>query len=58
VQRLGWGINIRPQTGRVGLVFAVENLTDAYYASSSSSRRPRAELHHGHSPEGVLTCDA
>jgi outer membrane receptor protein involved in Fe transport len=31
VQRLGWGINIRPQTGRVGLVFAVENLTDAYY---------------------------
>jgi outer membrane receptor protein involved in Fe transport len=31
VQRLAWGVNFRPQRGRLGLVFAVENLTDAFY---------------------------
>jgi hemoglobin/transferrin/lactoferrin receptor protein len=31
VQRLAWGVNFRRTEGRLGLVFAVENLTDAYY---------------------------
>ena len=31
VQRVAWGVNVRPRTGRLGLVFAVENLTDQYY---------------------------
>jgi hemoglobin/transferrin/lactoferrin receptor protein len=31
VQRLSWGVNFRPGAARVGLVFAVENLTDRYY---------------------------
>ena len=31
VQRLSWGVNFRPRGGRLGLVFAVENLTDRYY---------------------------
>ena len=31
VHRLSWGVNLRPKTGRVGLVFAVENLGDRFY---------------------------
>jgi outer membrane receptor protein involved in Fe transport len=31
VQRVAWGVNFRPRSGRLGLVFAVENLTDQYY---------------------------
>jgi len=31
VQRLSWGVNFRPRGGRLGLVFAVENLADRYY---------------------------
>ncbi len=31
VQRLAGGVNFRPRGGRLGLVFAVENLTDRYY---------------------------
>jgi hemoglobin/transferrin/lactoferrin receptor protein len=31
VQRVAWGVNFRPRAGRLGLVFAVENLTDQYY---------------------------
>ena len=31
VQRLGWGVNLARGRDRVGLSFAVENLTDAYY---------------------------
>jgi outer membrane receptor protein involved in Fe transport len=31
VQRIAWGLNFRPRGGRLGLVFAVENLTDRYY---------------------------
>lgn len=31
VQRLAWGINFRQQGGRLGLVFALENLTDRFY---------------------------
>jgi outer membrane receptor protein involved in Fe transport len=31
VQRVAWGVNFRPGAARLGLVFAVENLTDQYY---------------------------
>jgi hemoglobin/transferrin/lactoferrin receptor protein len=31
VQRMSGGLNFRPRGGRLGLVFAVENLTDRYY---------------------------
>jgi hemoglobin/transferrin/lactoferrin receptor protein len=31
VQRVAWGVNFRPAGARLGLVFAVENLTDHYY---------------------------
>jgi hemoglobin/transferrin/lactoferrin receptor protein len=31
VQRMAWGVNFRQGGGRLGLVFAVENLTDRYY---------------------------
>lgn len=31
VQRLGWGLNLRPKSGRVGLVFGLENMADRYY---------------------------
>ncbi len=31
VQRLSWGVNFRPRGNRLGLVFALENLTDRYY---------------------------
>jgi hemoglobin/transferrin/lactoferrin receptor protein len=31
VQRLAGGVNFKPRTGRLGLVCAVENLTDEYY---------------------------
>jgi len=31
VQRVAWGVNFRPRSGRLGLVFAVENLTDRFY---------------------------
>jgi hemoglobin/transferrin/lactoferrin receptor protein len=31
VQRVAWGVNFHPRTGRLGLVFAVENLADEYY---------------------------
>ncbi len=31
VQRVAWGVNFRPAGGRLGLVFAVENLADRYY---------------------------
>jgi outer membrane receptor protein involved in Fe transport len=31
VQRVAWGVNFRPGATRLGLVFAVENLTDQYY---------------------------
>ena len=31
VQRLGWGVNLARGRDRVGLTFAVENLTDRYY---------------------------
>jgi hemoglobin/transferrin/lactoferrin receptor protein len=31
VQRLAGGVNFRPRTDRLGLVFAIENLTDEYY---------------------------
>jgi hemoglobin/transferrin/lactoferrin receptor protein len=31
VQRVGWGVNLSRGRDRVGLVFAVENLTDNYY---------------------------
>ena len=31
VQRIGWGINLTRGRDRLGLTFAVENLTDAYY---------------------------
>jgi outer membrane receptor protein involved in Fe transport len=31
VQRLGWGLNLSRGRDRVGLTFAVENLTDNYY---------------------------
>jgi outer membrane receptor protein involved in Fe transport len=31
VQRIGWGINLSRGRDRVGLVFAIENLTDRYY---------------------------
>ena len=31
VHRLSWGVNLRPSTGRVGLVFSVENLGDRFY---------------------------
>jgi outer membrane receptor protein involved in Fe transport len=31
VQRVAWGVNFRPRGGRLGLVFAVENLTDRFY---------------------------
>ena len=31
VQRVAWGVNFRPRSGRLGLVFAVENLADKYY---------------------------
>jgi outer membrane receptor protein involved in Fe transport len=31
VQRVAWGVNFRPSTGRLGLVFAVENLADRFY---------------------------
>jgi outer membrane receptor protein involved in Fe transport len=31
VQRLGWGLNLSRERDRVGLTFAIENLTDNYY---------------------------
>jgi hypothetical protein len=31
VQRVSWGVNFRPGGSRLGLVFAVENLTDQYF---------------------------
>ena len=31
IQRLGWGVNLARGRDRVGLTFAVENLTDRYY---------------------------
>ena len=31
VQRVSWGVNFRPGASRLGLVFAVENLTDQYF---------------------------
>jgi outer membrane receptor protein involved in Fe transport len=31
IQRLGWGVNLTRARNRVGLVFAVENLTDRFY---------------------------
>ncbi len=31
VQRLGWGVNFTRNRERLGLTFAVENLTNAYY---------------------------
>ena len=31
VHRVSWGINLRPGTGRVSLVFAIENLADRFY---------------------------
>jgi outer membrane receptor protein involved in Fe transport len=31
VQRLGWGLNLTRGRDRVGVTFAVENLTDNYY---------------------------
>ena len=31
VHRIGWGVNLARGRDRVGLSFAVENLTDAYY---------------------------
>jgi outer membrane receptor protein involved in Fe transport len=31
VQRVGWGVNLTRARNRVGLVFAVENLTDRFY---------------------------
>lgn len=31
VQRLAWGLNLRPADGKLGLVFAVENLGDRFY---------------------------
>jgi len=31
VQRIAWGVNLNPGSGRVGLVFAVENLGDTFY---------------------------
>ena len=31
LHRVSWGLNFSPRTGRLGLVFAVENLTDQFY---------------------------
>ena len=31
IQRLGWGVNLARGRDRVGLTFAIENLTDRYY---------------------------
>jgi hypothetical protein len=31
VQRIGWGINLSRGRDRAALVFAIENLADAYY---------------------------
>ena len=31
IQRIGWGVNLTRARNRVGLVFAVENLTDRFY---------------------------
>ena len=31
VQRIGWGINLTRGRDRLGLTFAVENLTNKYY---------------------------
>jgi outer membrane receptor protein involved in Fe transport len=31
VQRLAWGLNLSQQRHRIGLTFAIENLTDTYY---------------------------
>ncbi|MCX6551431.1 MAG: hypothetical protein NTY02_10575 [Acidobacteria bacterium] len=31
IQRFSWGLNLRPRDGRIGLVFAVENLADRFY---------------------------
>jgi hemoglobin/transferrin/lactoferrin receptor protein len=31
VHRVSWGVNFRPGAARLGLIFAVENLTDRYY---------------------------
>ena len=31
VQRLGWGVALSRQRQRLGLTFAIENLTDKYY---------------------------
>jgi outer membrane receptor protein involved in Fe transport len=31
VQRIAWGVNLSQRRNRVGLTFAVENLTNEYY---------------------------
>jgi hemoglobin/transferrin/lactoferrin receptor protein len=31
IHRLGWGVNLRPQTGRIGVSFALENIGDTFY---------------------------
>jgi outer membrane receptor protein involved in Fe transport len=31
VHRLAWGVNLHPREGRLGLVFAIENVADRYY---------------------------
>jgi hypothetical protein len=31
IQRIGWGVNLTRARNRVGLVFAIENLTDRFY---------------------------
>ena len=31
IQRIGWGVNVARARNRVGLVFAVENLTNRFY---------------------------
>lgn len=31
VQRVAWGVNVRPSSGTLGVVFAVENITDRFY---------------------------
>jgi outer membrane receptor protein involved in Fe transport len=31
IHRLAWGVNLQPAAGRLGLTFAIENLTNAFY---------------------------
>ena len=55
VQRIGWGFNLRRGRDRLGLTFAVENLTNKVLPRTVPVRPgPRPQLHRGRERRGIL----